>query len=176
MMTFTLRTAGDHLRRRIDLGTFSAKDDLLGALCHDPLNVSNLGVLAIRRPEFVLESEQTTVELVGLTFPEMGFPDGAFYGDMMNWGAAVGLKPCRPEVGPQYRLSYQDQPIGEWHRFAMEPIMDEDDRPQIWRVGHEKEGKNREVGLWLCTAHGHAHHFWRTSLNPKYRFFWELPY
>jgi hypothetical protein len=174
-MIFTLDRAQQYPTCSITVGTFSKKDDLIRELASDPCNISSLSVNAIQRSEFVLESERAVINMVGLTFPDMGFPYGAYYGDMMNWGAATRLEPSPHEAGPQRRLQYLDQSAGEWHRFAMKPIKDEDDRPVIWRVGHENEGINRKKGLWLCTAHGHPDHNWRMGLNPKYRFWWKLP-
>ena len=55
----------------------------------------------------------------------------------------LGLELCPAEVGPHYRLQYEDQPLDEYVYIAMKQIADRDGRPSVFRVGR------LAVGLWL---------------------------
>lgn len=55
----------------------------------------------------------------------------------------LGLELCPAEVGPNYRLQYQNQPLGEWFWIGMKQISVHDGRPGVF--GLERDGG----GLWL---------------------------
>lgn len=52
----------------------------------------------------------------------------------------LGLELCPPDVGPQLRLDYADQPEGEHVYIAMKPITASDGEPRIFVVEHTAEG------------------------------------
>jgi hypothetical protein len=77
----------------------------------------------IGRPAFTLNQEQTSVGLVVLSVPELGFTgERVAIADIYARAKQLGLELCAAEVGPQLRLQYLDQPLGEFLRIAMEPI------------------------------------------------------
>jgi len=77
----------------------------------------------IGRPAFALNKEKSDVDLVVLSAPELGF-DGerVAVADLYARARQLGLELCAAEVGPQLRLQYLDQPLGEFLRIAMEPV------------------------------------------------------
>ena len=77
----------------------------------------------IGRPAFSLNRARSTVELVVLSVPELGFEgERVAVAEIYARARQLGLELCAPEVGPQLRLQYLDQPLGEFLHIAMEPI------------------------------------------------------
>jgi hypothetical protein len=77
----------------------------------------------IGRPAFTLSKTRTDVNLVLVSVSELGFKDkGATMADIYARAQQLGLELCPAEVGPQLRLQYLDQPLGEFLHIAMKPI------------------------------------------------------
>lgn len=77
----------------------------------------------IGRPAFALSRTRTEVDLVVLSVFELGFgKQGASLKDIYARAKSLGFALCPPEVGPQLRLQYLEQPPGEVLHIAMEPI------------------------------------------------------
>jgi hypothetical protein len=77
----------------------------------------------IGRPAFALSRTRTEVDLVVLSVSELGFgKEGASLKDIYARAQTLGFTLCPPEVGPQLRLQYLEQPPGEVVHIAMEPI------------------------------------------------------
>jgi hypothetical protein len=77
----------------------------------------------IGRPAFALNRTKSEVDLVVLSLPELGFAgERVAVADIYARARQLGLELCADEVGPQLRLQYLDQPLGEFLRIAMEPI------------------------------------------------------
>ena len=55
----------------------------------------------------------------------------------------LDLELCPPQVGPELRLNYKDQPNGEWLRIAMEAISGRGGSPRLFGVG------SRDGAPWL---------------------------
>ncbi len=97
------------------------------------------------------------MHIVQFSVAGLGFPDGAltreiigserdrdlfgnsapFTGGRVN---QLGLELCLPDVGPQLRLEYTDQPSGERLYVAMKPITASDGEPRIFVVAHGPAG------------------------------------
>lgn len=75
---------------------------------------------AIFRKDF-RASNPEAVELVKVSSKDLGFPHGAGYKEIYAAAAKLGLGPCPADVGPQLRLVYTDQPVGEKLLIAMDP-------------------------------------------------------
>ena len=103
---------------------------------------------------FTVATEETEVDLVMVTVGELGFKKGARRDQIYDRAKQLALELCPAEVGPQLRLQYQDQPNGEWILVAMEPILDSDGDPDVFRVGR------RDSGLWLNSCWGSPDNFW----------------
>lgn len=88
-----------------------------------------------------IQSER--IETVRLTPRDLGFNQGATIDDIYKKGKEFGLELCPPEVGPQYRLQYTNQPMGEWFFIAMKQISDPDGGPSVFNLRHGDDG------VWL---------------------------
>ena len=63
------------------------------------------------------------MELVVLSAAELGVEaDAASHAEVYRRAEQVGLELCPAEVGPQLRLEYRNQPLGEALDIAMEPV------------------------------------------------------
>ena len=97
------------------------------------------------------------MEIIILRVSDLGFSGGATtreiigtendadqYGNSAPFtggrGQQLGLKLCPPEVAPNYRLQYRDQPLGERLFIAMKPISSRDGEPSIFVLGHDADG------------------------------------
>jgi|SRR5215204_6583314 hypothetical protein len=75
------------------------------------------------RPAFRYADVRENVELVVRSVAELGLEgDGATLADIYGRARRIGLALCPAEVGPQLRLAYVDQPLGEVLHIAMEPV------------------------------------------------------
>jgi hypothetical protein len=107
------------------------------------------------KPAFTATESVTEVELVIASVAELGFKDGATRKDIYVRAQELGLDLCPPEVGPQLRLQYTDQPKGEWLVIAMEPIADSGGNLYLFNV--ERVDDER----WLLAPYGSPGSFWR---------------
>jgi hypothetical protein len=74
------------------------------------------------RPAFTFAEAPTELDLVVLSVAELDFgPQGAALADIHERGIRIGLELCPEEVGPQLRLQYLNQPVGESLHVAMKP-------------------------------------------------------
>lgn len=71
---------------------------------------------------------------------------------------------CSPEVGPQLRLQYQDQPKGEVLWIAMERITDSDGHPYVFSVGRHDDGRR-----WLSSDWTHPNARWDLDARIVFR-------
>ena len=77
----------------------------------------------IGRPAFTLSRTKSELALVVLSVFDLGFgKQGASIKDIFARAEFLGFALCPPEVGPQLRLQYLDQPPGELLHIAMQPI------------------------------------------------------
>jgi hypothetical protein len=62
------------------------------------------------------------VELAVLSAADLGVESESSLADVYKRARRVGLELCPAEVGPQLRLDYRNQPLGEALDIAMEPV------------------------------------------------------
>lgn len=98
--------------------------------------ISTSPVDVLYHPTFTVAPEPTEVTLVVVSVGELGFLDGALLADIYASAKKRGLELCPPEVGPQLRLQYPDQPEDECLIIAMEPIVDANDMPVLFRLDY----------------------------------------
>ncbi len=143
--------------KTITLGAFQDVKSLTEALEKNGFRVSDWASGILGQPAFTMAAEKTKVKLVKITVAELGFSEGATYGEICDKAQESGFHLCPAETGPQLRLQYGDQPYGEWLTVAMEPIADSDGRPSVFRVG-------RGVGdRWLASDWTDSDDFWRAD-------------
>ena len=75
-----------------------------------------------------------SLEQIGLSLKQSGFSNSTTLQQVYAKAKELGLELCPPQVGPELRLNYKDQPMGEWLRIAMDSISNHRDRPMIFTV------------------------------------------
>lgn len=138
--------------KTVRIGTHRSVEDLSKALGNAGYRVSDwandiLGKITVSPTEKELE-------LVVITVGDLGFKNGAKREDIYRRAQELGLDLCPAEVGPQLRLQYKDQPMGEWLLIAMEPIADSDGGLHVFNV--ERHGDE----IWLHASCGYPGCFW----------------
>jgi hypothetical protein len=110
--------------KTITLGTHDSASSLREALNAAGCRIGQLAGEALARPAFTVSPSKVDVDLVILSVGQLGFDaEGASYGEIHARAAQLGLELCPPEVGPQLRLQYVDQPLGEFLHIAMAPVL-----------------------------------------------------
>jgi len=88
-----------------------------------------------------LGGAREVVGLVVLSVSELGFDEnGARLADIYARARQLGFRLCPPEVGPALRLTYRDQPVGEFLRIAMKPITARSGEPLDFTVANGGAG------------------------------------
>ena len=101
------------------------------------------------KPLFTVAAEPIRLPLVKVTVAELGFTRWTRYDKICARAIELGLNLCPPEVGPQLRRQYRDQPLGEWIVIAMKAIPDSGGALRVFGV--ERDGD----GLWLSCCFGY---------------------
>jgi len=141
--------------KTIKLGTgLKTAEEFRRVLRDGEFRLSDWASDILGKPAFKAADEETEVDLVKVTVAELGFKKGARRNQIYERARDLGLELCPPEVGPQLRLQYQDQPNGEWILVAMEPIVDSDGDPRLFLV------ERSDSGLWLSSFWGDPGGFW----------------
>jgi hypothetical protein len=104
----------------------------------------------IGKRDFELSRTPTQIELVLLSGKDLGFlPTGQpSLQEIYRRAEELGYALCPPEVGPQLRLQYTDQKVGEFLLVAMPGIRNYDGNETIFSVG------NGGAGLALIGSSG----------------------
>jgi len=88
-----------------------------------PCNLGETAAEIIGRPAFALSKTRTDVNLVVLTPADLGLAgDSVAVAAVYARAELLGFAVCPAEVGPQLRLQYRNQPLGEALHIAMQPI------------------------------------------------------
>lgn len=139
----------------IQLGTHKSAQELRQALLENRFRISTWGDDILNKVKVAQEPGE--VNLVLLTVADLGFPNGAEGSKIYEKALSLGLELCPAEVGPQLRLQYPDQPIGEWILVAMEPITHSGGDLEVFSVDHARAGR------WLYGFYGRPDRFWRAG-------------
>ena len=105
---------------------------------------------ALGQRAFRLSARVRTIGLVQASAADLGFPAAArpSLTEIYARAERAGLAVCPAEVGPQLRLQYLDQPLGEFLPIAMLPIANYAGQPILFLVG------NGGAGLLLAGRNG----------------------
>jgi len=137
--------------KTITIGTFANVFALSTALDAVGCGIGNSAGEILARPTFTLRGAKTNVELFTVSAAELGFKtDTASLADIFARAKQLGFGLAAAEVGPQLRLQYFDQPIGEFLIIGMEPIRTWTGAPIILNVA------NGGAGLILIGQDGSA--------------------
>lgn len=138
--------------KKIRVGTDRSVDSLRSALRRDGFKISDwandiLGKISVC-------PEEREVELVLVSGADLGQIEPESRKRIFERASEHGLERCHPEVGPQLRQQYHDQPMGEWLLIGMDPVTDSDGRPGVFNV------VRRGGGSWLGTHCGDPGYLW----------------
>ncbi len=117
-----------------------------------------------------MSNARKSVQVIQLHVADLDFPDGALTRELIGSprdrdlfgnpapysrgaGQQFGLHLCPPVVGPELRLQYLDQPLGEKLQIAMRPIAASDGEPRIFVLAHRVGG----LSLDATRARGDDH-------------------
>ena len=89
----------------------------------------------IEGKKFATLEQPEDIVLVRLSVKDLGFPYGATTQEIYDKAEFLGLELCPAETGPQYRLQYTHQPMGEYLCIAMNQIFDSDGHPSVFSLG-----------------------------------------
>lgn len=137
--------------KRITIGTFADSMALFNELDVTGCKVGGQASEILARPTFTLGSRKTDVDLVAVSPAELGFmSDTVTLAAVYARARQLGFALAAAEVGPQLRLQYFDQPMGEFLIIGMDPIETWSGEPIILNVA------NGGAGLVLIGQDGRA--------------------
>jgi len=139
--------------KTVKIGSFSNTDAIREDIKKAGMKIGDYANDILDKFSLPVEGE-TEINLVLLSVDDLGFINGAKYSEICRRAKEFGLELCPPEVGPQLRLQYKDQPDGQWVTIAMEPITDSGGDPLLFGVGR------RSDDLWLF---GNSDRFWNST-------------
>ncbi|PIT98222.1 MAG: hypothetical protein COT71_01840 [Candidatus Andersenbacteria bacterium CG10_big_fil_rev_8_21_14_0_10_54_11] len=115
-----------------------------GMRCNDP------ALHMMTDNAFTVVRKERQVDLVAVAGYDLGFDQSAPQGIIWQRAREYGLKLCPPEIGPQLRGQYAEQPADEHLGIAMESFVDSNGIHRIFNVAHYNGI------LWLCTFDGYG--------------------
>lgn len=134
----------------VKLGTgLKTGQEFLDAFTRNNCWVSYYARKVILSPAFKIAEKEMKLDLAVVSVAELGFRDGGRAKEIYARAAEKGLVLCPAEVGPQLRLQYKDQPVGEVLIIAMEshPI-----RTGYSVVFHVEHLSREEYALFLSVG------------------------
>jgi len=129
------------------------------AICHK-IGESANDILG--RAAFIISKCKKEINLVIVTPIDLGFKYNTTRLNIYKRAQELDLELCSPEVGPQLRLQYKNQPPGEYLHIAMLPILGENNQARAF--GIERDGN----AFFLHAANGSPESVW--SVNSKWVF------
>ena len=112
--------------KTIDLGTFKNVRELSTALHKERIDTDEIGFVLDEK--FPLNITEEKADLVRVSLEDLGLDGHTTWREFIERAEKLGLKACRPEVGPQLSLQY-DMPEGEVLIIGMYAYTDLSDKP-----------------------------------------------
>jgi hypothetical protein len=127
--------------RTIAVGTYRSATALHDALVTKGVHVGDLAGQMLRLPAFRLVSAPTRIDLTLLAVREL-VPGSAraSFGQIHAHAIEAGFDLCPAEAGPQLRLQYPDQRVGEYLMVGMKPLPAADGSDACFVVGNGGAG------------------------------------
>ncbi len=154
-------------RIRFDTVTIGGKsnEELQREMKDSGINISEYVASMMKNPDFTTLSEPRETNLVRLKVGELGLPDDyPTTEQIFKRAEELGLELCPPDLGPNYRLAYKDQPMNGFS-IGMKPITDSGGVPWVFHLEHTADG------LWLLCNFADPGNRW----NPRSGFVFSLP-
>lgn len=137
--------------KTITIGNFADSLKLRNELDGMGCNVGGQAAEILARPTFILASHKAKIELALVSPAQLGFTsDTVTLANIYARARKLGFELAAAEVGPQLRIQYFDQPMGEFLIIGMEPIKTWSGEPVILNVA------NGGAGLILIGQDGRA--------------------
>ena len=152
--------------RTTTLGTYSGVDAYRRALDSAGIKIGDAANEILGRPAFPFATMKTDVELVLLSAADLGVKSRSSLADVYARARQVGLELCPAEVGPQLRLDYRNQPLGEALHIAMQPVRTYNGEPTILALANFAPS-----GLLLIGSDGRS----EFMVPSAFRFVFALP-
>lgn len=133
------------------------KEQLEREMKQQGVNIGRYAQSMMDNRDFTTLPKPEQRKLVRLQVKDLGFTGSPTTTELYKRAEELGLELCPPEVGPQYRINYKNQPMGEWVYIGMEPISGSYGGPGVFRVAH------REGGLWLHYGWARPGYGWSPS-------------
>ena len=108
--------------RTTTLGAYKGVDAYRSALDAAKIKIGDAAEEVLGRPAFPYGRTKTDVQLTLVWASELGVEFESGLADVYKRAKKFGLTLCPAEIGPQLRLDYRDQPVGEALDIAMEPV------------------------------------------------------
>jgi hypothetical protein len=108
--------------RTVTLGIHKGVGAYRNALDEAKIKIGDAANEILGRPAFPYVTSKTEVQLALVSASELGVDSESNLSDIYRLAKGFGLTLCPGEVGPQLRLDYRDQPVGEVLDIAMEPV------------------------------------------------------
>ena len=86
------------------------KAELLKALLSHQVQLNRAAEALFEDRRFTPLGQHDVIEIVSLSVADLGFGDGASYGQLTTRALDLGLVECPLELGPHLRLQFIDQP------------------------------------------------------------------
>jgi hypothetical protein len=134
--------------KTIKVGTVAGKWDLHRALDAANCGIGDAAEEIFAQPEFVVKRASAETDLVIVSIAALG-ADAAPLKDVYARAQKLGFFLAPPEIGPQLRLQYFEQPTGEFLDIGMAPIKTQGGKSEIFVVG------NGGAGLLLTGTDAH---------------------
>jgi hypothetical protein len=148
-------------RENVEIGGKDAKQ-LTKEMETAGISISDYAKDMLKSPDFVA-GKREEITLIRLTVADLGFSRSATTDQIYERVQNLGLELCPPDTGPNYRLKYQDQPLGEWVSVGMKQIAGRDGGPRVFYL------VRRDAGLWLYDTWATPEDEWDPSLRFVFR-------
>jgi hypothetical protein len=108
--------------KTITIGQHRGVNAVRNALDDARIAVGDSADEVLGRPAFTFAKERRQLDLVRVSVAALGFgAQGGTLADIHARAVRLGFELCPEEVGPQLRLQYLNQPVGEFLHIAMQP-------------------------------------------------------
>ncbi len=159
--------------KSVDLGTgLETADDFRIALRRNNCEINNGANYMLGNPAFSVSDREITVDLVLVSFSDLGFGKYADRREVYEKARSLGLQICPEEVGPQLRLQFDGQRPGDKSLIVcIKPLPDNEGTPSLFSLQcnhhgelglHSQPGCSGEIidgvpfklPYWVCSYYG----------------------
>lgn len=116
----------------VTLGTHKSVENLSRELRGAGIRIEHCAGEILK--EITLAAVQTDIDIVNVSVAELGFNKPTRHDAIYDRAKEFGLDLVPAEGGPQLRLQYTEQPMGQMALIAMEPISCSDGGPFVFSV------------------------------------------